>query len=31
MIVFAVLIMAASPNWEEEVVFPEHKAFKRTY
>lgn len=25
---FVVLIMTASPNWEVEVVFMEHKAFK---
>lgn len=26
--VFVVVIMTASPNWEVEVVFVEHKAFK---
>lgn len=29
--VFVVLIMTASPNWEVEVVFVEHKAFKWKY
>lgn len=29
--VFVVLIISASPNWKEDVVLVEHKAFKWKY